>query len=373
MTVAKVLVVGGGITGTVTAIALAQRGVEVTLAEKSSKYFGVGHGITIQGNALKAFQQIGVADKVLAKGVPFNSVSIRHADGHELTHARTARTGGENLPSAMGTLRSELQTILVEKVQETGVTLRLGLSLSDVKEQPDNVEAVFSDGSRETFDLIVGADGIRSHTRTLIGITETPAPSGMGIWRVVTSRTPEMHTSAVYYHGPSYKAGYAPISPTQCYAYILTGPGGSREEGWSDAETVRKLAQGYHGDWDYLRDSITEATFANFSPIEWLMVEGPWHKGRVIMIGDAVHACPPLVAQGAAMCAEDAVMLADYVTREGDLGQLLTEFEARRKPRVKMVLDASLLMAEWEINPDAPGADPSALMVQTLADLVAPA
>lgn len=373
MTVAKVLVVGGGITGTVAAIALAQRGIDVTLVEKSPKYFGVGHGITVQGNALKALQRIGVAEEVLAKGVAFNSVSVRHANGQELANIPTARTGGEALPSAMGTLRSDLQTALVAKVHESGVELRLGLSVTGLTDKPDEVQAQFSDGSTEDFDLIIGADGIRSHTRTLIGITEAPAPSGMGIWRVVTSRTPDMDTAAVYYHGPSYKAGYAPISATQCYAYILTGPDGGKEEGWTAAETVRKLAQGYHGTWDYLRDSITEATFANFSPIEWLMVEGPWHKGRVIIIGDAVHACPPLVAQGAAMCTEDAVLLADYVTRDGDLGQLLSDFEARRKPRVKLVLEASLQMAQWEIDPDMPGADPATLMTDTLAKLAAPA
>lgn len=372
MTVAKVLVVGGGITGTVAAIALAQRGVKVTLAEKSSKYFGVGHGITIQGNALKALAQIGVAEQVLAKGVPFDSVSVRHADGHELVRVTTAKTGGEELPSTMGTLRSDLQTILVNKLQDSGVELRLGVSLTGYTERPDAIEAQLSDGSTETFDLIIGADGIRSHTRSLIGIPDKPAPTGMGIWRVVTGRTPAMDTAAVYYHGPAYKAGYAPISETQCYAYIITDPAGGQEEGWTPAETVRKLAENYHGTWDYLRDSITEATFVNFSPIEWLMVEGPWHKGRVIMIGDAVHACPPLIAQGAAMCTEDAVLLADYVTRDGDLDGNLTSFEERRKPRVKLVLDASLQMAKWEIHPD-PNGDPAGLMADTLTKLATPA
>ncbi|MCM0616840.1 FAD-dependent monooxygenase [Paenarthrobacter sp. TYUT067] len=372
MTVAKVLVVGGGITGTVAAIALAQRGVKVSLVEKSSKYFGVGHGITVQGNALKALSEIGVAEQVMAKGVTFDSVSVRHADGHELVKVQTAKTGGQELPSTMGTLRSDLQTILVNKLHDSGVDLRLGMSLTGFTEEPGAIEAQLSDGSTEKFDLIIGADGIRSYTRTLLGITDTPAPSGMGIWRVVTGRTPAMNTAAVYYHGPAYKAGYAPISETQCYAYILTDPAGGQEDGWTPAETVRKLAEDYHGTWDYLRDSITEATFVNFSPIEWLMVEGPWHKGRIIMIGDAVHACPPLIAQGAAMCTEDAVLLADYATRDGDLESNLTAFEERRKPRVKLVLDASLQMADWEIHPDADG-DPAGLMADTLSRLAAPA
>ena len=72
---------------------------------------------------------------------------------------------------------------------------------------------------------------------------------------------------------------------------------------------------------------------------------------------------------GAAMCAEDAVLLADYVTREGDLDDLLVQFEERRKPRVKVVVDASLTMVDWELHPDTPGANAPALMESSLAEL----
>ena len=82
---------------------------------------------------------------------------------------------------------------------------------------------------------------------------------------------------------------------------------------------------------------------------------------------------PPLIAQGAAMCAEDAVVLAEMLTSGDDIDEVLPKFMERRFPRVKMVLDNSLQLAEWEMHPDTPGADPGRIMGQTLHALVAPA
>lgn len=102
-------------------------------------------------------------------------------------------------------------------------------------------------------------------------------------------------------------------------------------------------------------------------------MDDPWFRGRSIVIGDAAHACPPLIAQGAAMCAEDAVVLAELVTSADGVDDALRKFMARRFPRVRLVLDNSLQLAEWEINPDTPGADPGRIMGQTLHAMTAPA
>jgi len=372
MTVKTVLVVGGGITGCVAAIALAQRGVEVTLVERSPQWFGVGHGITVQGNALKVFREIGALDAILEKGHGFDQVRMREADGTDIVTITVARTGGDELPSTMGALRSDIQNQLVAMIRELGIEVRLGASLVGFQAVDSHVEAELSDGRIENYDVVIAADGIKSSTRALLGITEDKQPSGMGIWRAVVPRTPEMSISGLYYNGPEYKVGFTPISDELCYAYVLTKPD-RPDNGLTDAQEMRRLLDGYGGDVPFIRDSITEDTFLNFQPIEWLFVEGPWHQGRVIAIGDAVHACPPLIAQGAAQCSEDALLLADYLTREGDIEALLTEYEQRRKPRVKLVVDASLQLVDWEIHPDTPGADPGGLMARSLSALAVPA
>ena len=122
-----------------------------------------------------------------------------------------------------------------------------------------------------------------------------------------------------------------------------------------------------------MRDSLADDAIVNYQWIEAIRVESPWYRGRTIIIGDAAHACPPLIAQGAAMCAEDAVILGEMLTSGDKVEDVLPAFMDRRFPRVKRVLDASLTLAEWEIHPDTPGADPGRLMGETLHALVEPA
>jgi 2-polyprenyl-6-methoxyphenol hydroxylase-like FAD-dependent oxidoreductase len=136
---------------------------------------------------------------------------------------------------------------------------------------------------------------------------------------------------------------------------------------------MKEHGQGYGGVWGEVRDSLADDAVVNYQYIEAILVDEPWYRGRSIVIGDAAHACPPLIAQGAAMCAEDAVVLAESLTSGDGIDEALQRFMERRLPRVKMVLDNSLQLAEWEIHPDTPGADPGRIMGQTLNALVAPA
>ena len=372
--VPRVLVVGGGITGGVLSLALAQRGVDVVLVDLRGELGGVGHGITLQGNALKAFKAVGIWERLAEKGFAFDKLRLRTVDGHVMAEIPAPPMGGSDLPPTMGAVRGDIADILADEVVKAGVDVRLGTTVTAIEDHGDSVTATLSDGSTETVDLLVGADGIRSKVRAMIGIPDQPQQVGMGIWRTVAKRPPEMECSEMYYGGPKYKAGYTPISDDLCYAFLLEenldrsfvgeGPNGA---------LLKEHGQGYGGIWGQVRDSLADDAVVNYAWIEAICVESPWYRGRSIIIGDAAHACPPLIAQGAAMCAEDAVILAEMVTSGEALDDVLPRFMERRFPRVKMVLDNSLQLAEWEIHPDTPGADPGRIMGQTLQALVEPA
>lgn len=376
-TVDRVLIVGGGITGGVLALALRQRDVEVVLVDLRDSLGGVGHGITLQGNALKAFRSVGIYDELAERGYAFSHLRLKTADGQVIAEIPTPPMGGPDLPGTMGAVRGDIADILAERLPAAGVDVRLGTTLTAFEDHGDSVSVTLSDGSTETVDLLVGADGIRSKVRGMIGIDTEPQPVGMGIWRTVAKRPAKMDCSEMYYGGPKFKAGYTPISEDLCYAFLLeedldrsyVGEGPRGKE-------LKERGQGYGGIWGEVRDSLADDAIVNYQWIEAICVESPWYRGRTIIIGDAAHACPPLIAQGAAMCSEDAVVLAEMLT-SGAAGstveEVLPAFMERRFPRVKMVLDNSLTLADWEIHPDTPGADPGRIMGQTLHALVEPA
>jgi 2-polyprenyl-6-methoxyphenol hydroxylase-like FAD-dependent oxidoreductase len=351
VSVSSALVIGGGITGSVLSLALAKRGVSVDLVELSPVWRGVGHGITVQGNALAALAKVGVLDQVLSRGVPFNQLRMRQADGSLIAEVPTPRTGGPDLPATLGALRSDLQDVLCERVYAAGVTVRLGLTVRGLAQDAHRAYAEFSDGSTGHYDLVVGADGIRSTVRAMLGIATTPQPSGMSIWRVVADRPAEMDCAEVYYGGPRYKAGYAPISADKCYAYILDTDGAVRDFGDQPAwELMYERSAGYGGTWGKIRETIGPESNVSHTRVEWLLVPDPWFRGRIIVIGDAAHACPPLIAQGAAMCAEDAVVLAELVASDRPLETALPAFMARRLDRVELVVRNSMRLVSWEMG-----------------------
>ena len=369
----SVLVVGGGITGSVLALALAQRGATVDLVEISPQWRGVGHGITVQGNLIAALGKVGVSEEVMRRGVPFSHVRMRKADGALIAEIPTPHTGGADLPATMGALRSDIQDILCDHVYAAGVSVRLGLSVARIDAHAERAQVAFTDGSTGGYDLVVGADGIRSAVRGMLGITTGPQPSGMSIWRVVAGRPAEMDCAEVYYNGPRYKAGYSPISAGQCYAYLLDVDGARADFGARpDWELMYERSAGYGGTWGTIRETIGPESNVSHTRIEWLLVGDPWYRGRAIVIGDAAHACPPLIAQGAAMCAEDAVVLAELVTGDWPVPAALRAFMTRRMPRVEVVVRNSMQLVRYEMNTEPhTDADVAQTMGSTLSFLAA--
>jgi 2-polyprenyl-6-methoxyphenol hydroxylase-like FAD-dependent oxidoreductase len=122
---------------------------------------------------------------------------------------------------------------------------------------------------------------------------------------------------------------------------------------------MRELAENYHGPWDDIRASMTDPSRINYTWFETHLLDGPWNRGRVVLIGDAVHTCPPTIAQGAAMALEDAAVLAEVLLAADTLDQSVFDaFVERRYTRAKTVVDASVQLGQWlldGVQGDVPG------------------
>ncbi|ROO88047.1 2-polyprenyl-6-methoxyphenol hydroxylase-like FAD-dependent oxidoreductase [Actinocorallia herbida] len=359
--VENVLVIGCGTAGSALAILLSRGGIAVEIAEIKPSLNALGSGITLQGNALRVLRDLGVWDKVSAVGFPFESLGLRAPDGSLLAEIPDARTGGDDLPATLGMNRPELSAILNEEAQAAGTTIRTGLTVDALTDTDDGVLVAFSDGTTGTYDLVVGADGIRSKVRGLIGIDVSPKPAGMGIWRVHTKRPKDIERTDLIYGGPAFIAGYCPTSADTMYAYLVEEA--RPRESINDADKpahMLALAEGYGGAWEEIRTDITDPDRINYTWFESLLVERPWNRGRTILIGDAAHACPPTLAQGAAQCLEDAWVLAELLLAADTLDQSLFDtFMDRRYDRVKTVVEGSLQLVAWQLahvtDADVPG------------------
>jgi len=358
----SVLVVGAGLAGAGTAIQLASRGVAVDLVEIKPEVAALGSGITLQGNALRELRSLGVWEQVQEAGYVFDVTGIRAPDpnGTVVAEVPDAKTGGPDLPAAMGMPRPELARILADRAAEVGVKIRLGTTFTELAQDDAGVDVTFSDGAatsaggagRARYDLVVGADGVRSWTRRALGINLETKSVGMGIWRAFGPRPASVTRTDLYYGGPSYIAGYCPTGEDSLYAYIVEDAQDrsalSPEE---QLATMKQLSQAYHGPWDEIRETLTDPSRVNYTWFETHVLEQPWNRGRVVLVGDAAHTCPPTIAQGGAMALEDAVVLAELLTDRDTLDQdLWNAFAARRYERAKTVVDASNQLAQWQLD-----------------------
>jgi 2-polyprenyl-6-methoxyphenol hydroxylase-like FAD-dependent oxidoreductase len=360
--VESVLVVGGGAAGTATAILLAQAGVTVDLVEVKPEPTALGSGITLQGNALRVLRQLGVWDDVRAAGYPFDSLGLRAPDpnGTLVAEIPDVKTGGPDLPGTFGMPRPDLARILLERALSAGAKVRFGTTFTELTQDGAGVELTFSDGSTGQYDLVVGADGIRSWTRRALGINLETRATGMGIWRAFGPRPASVTRTDLYYGGPSYIAGYCPTGENSLYAYIVeAAQDRSTLTPEQQLATMRELSEAYHGPWDDIRPTLTDPSRVNYTWFETHVLPVPWNRGRIVLIGDAAHTCPPTIAQGAAQALEDAAVLGELLLAADEVDQQLWDtFHARRYDRAKTVVDASNQLGQWlldRVQGDVPG------------------
>src|ERR1700733_7801821 len=196
--VSHVLVAGAGLAGTAAATGLAAAGVAVDLIDVKPEITAIGSGITMQGNGLRELRRLGGLDAVLAGGHAPDSA------GTLIAEIPDARTGGDDLPATVGLPRPALASIMADSAAAAGSKLRLGTSLSSLSQDGGGVDVTFRDGSAGRYDLVIGADGIRSATRRMIGVTDEPRPTGMGIFRAFGPRPASVTRPDLYYGGPAY-------------------------------------------------------------------------------------------------------------------------------------------------------------------------
>jgi 2-polyprenyl-6-methoxyphenol hydroxylase-like FAD-dependent oxidoreductase len=338
----RVLIVGSGIAGQTLACSLAKRGIECRIVELKSDFQILGSGMYVQNNALRALLDIGVTEEIVARGwhAPDHTSLIADRGGAVLATSTIPPIPGYNLPGTNPIARPVLHEILHAAVEQAQIPLKMGTTVTELRNSDRSCDVVFSDGSEETFDLVVGADGIRSKVRDLVFGEVTPEYSGFSNWRATLPRSASVER-VIWQIGDGKSFGIIPISDHEVYiAGVSKEPGNPRFEKSGFVGMMRERFAEFGGPAHELMNAITTPDQIIYTPIEEVTMPRPWSKGRVVVLGDAAHASTPFWAQGASMAIEDTVLLAQLLERK-PIEEALVEWEDRRVPRCLFVQEGS--------------------------------
>jgi len=347
----NVLIVGAGLGGLSLALALRRVGIAVDLVDIEPALRAAGAGITLNGASLRAFASLGLLGEIERWGHCHDGRRVFDGQGKLLFSSPADRLLGPDIPNGAGILRPVLHRIVHDAALAAGAAIRFGVSVTSLSDSPEGVDVRFTDGAIRRYGLVVGADGIASTIRSFI-FPDAPKPryTGQGCWRAVLPRPADIDTPCTFM-GHDHKAGLNPISDQEMYLYLLQHVPDNRRmppEEWP-ALLAAELAE-FDGLLADIREHLGPASRINYRPLEKLLLEPPWHLGRVVLIGDAAHATTPHVGYGAGLAVEDAIVLAELLQESAPLSRLLDRFVARRYERCRTVVQGSVRLGELEME-----------------------
>ena len=353
----RALVVGGGIGGLSTTVALRREGVEVDVVEKNPKWDVYGVGIIQPPNALGALHRIGLAEECIRRGHAIMGGRAHLGDGTLVGDADYPPVV-PGWPPMNGIPRPILHEILQNAVLNSGATVKVGEVVTELVQRDDGVDVAFSDGTSGAYDLVVGADGLYSQIREQVfGDAVAPRYTGQVCFRYNLPRFEGLDRIEMYVGGIHGSAGFVPLTDEVMYMlFILGWPADEVQQDPARLDAVmRERLEPFAADRvAEQRELITDATKVVYRPVENIIMPSPWHRGRVLLIGDAAHGTSPHAGQGAAQAIEDGVVLAEEIASGKSAAAVLDAFMARRYERCKQVVELSAAVGEWSRTPTPP-------------------
>ncbi len=214
-------------------------------------------------------------------------------------------------------MRPALAAILAQATRASGANVRLGATFERLEDLGETVRATLKDGTVADYDLVIGADGLNSLTREAIfPVAPKPRYVGQAVWRAVAPRPAEIERATMWI-GHKVKVGLNPVSRDAMYMFVTEDrPGNERVDPSQFVSRLSELLAGFPSPLiQAVRANLGESSNIVFRPLDWLLLPRPWSKGRVVLIGDAVHATTPHLASGACIGIEDAIVLAEEFDR----------------------------------------------------------
>lgn len=336
----KVLIIGAGIGGLTTAIALEKCGIDVEIYERATQLQAVGAGLTLWSNAIKVFRALGMGDALLKLGMYEGQGAIRTANGDILT---SAKINDQNVETAIASIivhRAELHQLLLQNMHSQ---IHMGRELTHYSKTTDGVIVYFADGTTATGDVLIAADGIHSAIRGQMKPQSKPIYSGYTAYRGVVSFD---HARVGGIWGESWgqgsRFGIAPLAGNRVYWFATENIAEGQRT--ASAETAKAHLQSLFADWHHPIPQLLAETGASeilHHDIYDIAPLDTWTDDCVVLLGDAAHAMTPNLGQGACQAIEDAYAIAACLASRNGVADALKRYESIRLPRTRSIMGQS--------------------------------
>ncbi|MGH1440647.1 MAG: FAD-dependent monooxygenase [Cellvibrionaceae bacterium] len=338
------IIVGAGMGGLSTAIALKAKGVSVDVFEAAQTLSPIGAGILVPPNAMAVLDQYKLADKVSREGYALERLLVSDIKGAPINSMNADYTIQGKQYSTIAIHRHALQHILLTALGNDVVNL--GHVLQEVKESSTGVEASFKNGSTIHGDFLVGADGLRSAVRKTIFPESVLRYSGQLCWRGIADMTLPKQWSCQFTEvwGNGTRFGFTQINSSQVYWYATQYTKLDRHSGHIGLPQLLEMFKHYAPIVNEIicntaKHSLIINSLYDLAPLK------RWSQNAITLLGDAAHAATPNLGQGGAQAIEDSYALAENIANYPSLSTAFEHFYAERNVRVNKITKLS-----WQIG-----------------------
>ena len=344
----RIAIVGGGIGGLTTALALKEFGFEAEVYEQAPVLLDVGAAIAVWPNALRVLERLGLEQAIYAHAGEIDQISWLDQHGFLINRV--------SIPRSVALHRADLQSTLLHALPTSW--LKLGYSLVAYDTQKDKIVARFTNGEEIEADFLLGADGIHSDVRSQLLNDGPPSYRGYTVWRGIASVALDSvrENTAIEIHGRGQRFGIGPVGNGRVGWWATAN---AATEQHSSRDTQSQLLRLFKG-WYKPAVHLIEATPSDHiltTPAFDREATSTWGEKRVTLLGDAIHPTTPNLGQGGCLAMEDAIVLAGCFAKYGATEEALRKYEGCRQNRTAAFTKYSRFygnVGQWE-NPLARG------------------
>jgi 2-polyprenyl-6-methoxyphenol hydroxylase-like FAD-dependent oxidoreductase len=361
----KTLIVGGGIAGLTTAIALKRKGFEVKVVKATDVIKPVGAGLSLAANAMKALKHIGISNAIIKEGRELTSFSLYDANGKLLKKANTDPANSKHGISNFTIHRADLHRVLLSFLNNEEVIL--SKRTKSIQKLNDLYQITFEDNTILSCEQLIIAEGIHSPLRKFFLKDAKLRYSGYTCWRGIADASTLNLSETSETWGKDGRFGIVPLANQKIYWYACKNAPNlaSKLKDFSLAE-IQVNFKNFHKNVQLVLQN-TKAEDVIWSDISDLNPIKQYAFENAVLIGDSAHATTPNMGQGACMAIEDAAILAECMAKKSSFNEAIRLFESVRLKRTHDIVNAS-----WKLGKIAQWENGISIKLRNLAFLIMP-